>query len=156
MAIVTQEEELMRSRLIGCALAVAAISVVGLHAQTEVKRTTKVQVKDGKDITTSGCVGRLSDGHYSLTGVGGEVQYVLVGRENVSKHMGHRIQVRGKATDLGDAQVKTETTTSTKVEVEHGPDEKQNRKTTTEQKGDLAGVRYLSVDSVKMLADSCQ
>jgi len=146
----------MRSRLLGCALVVAAMSVVGVNAQTEVKRTTKVEVKGGKEITTTGCVDRMGDGRFSLTGVRGEVQYVLVGHENVAKHVGHRIQVSGKATDLGNAEVKTETKTSTKVDVENGPDEHSHRTTTTEQKGDLAGVRYLSVDSVKMLADSCQ
>lgn len=146
----------MRSRLLGCALGLAFISAVGLNAQTEVKRTTKVEVKGGKEITTTGCVNRRGDGRYTLTGVGGEVQYVLIGHENMSKHMGHRLQVRGKATDLGDAEVKTETKTTTKVDVENGPDERSNRKMTTEQKGDLAGVRYLNVDSVKTLADSCQ
>jgi hypothetical protein len=146
----------MRSRLLGCALVAATMSVVAANAQTEVKRTTKVEVKDGKEITTTGCVDRMADGRYSLTGVRGEMQYVLVGHENVAKHLGHRIQVRGKATDLGNAEVKTETKTSTKVDVENGPDERSHRTTATEQKGDISGVRYLSVDSVKMLADSCQ
>jgi hypothetical protein len=139
-----------------CALAVAAISVVSLAAQSEVKRTTKVEVKDGKDITTTGCVNRTTDGRYSLTSVGGEVQYMLVGHENMSKHLGHRIQVRGKATDLGDAAVKTETKTSTKVDVANGPDEHSNRTTTTEQKGNVPGIPLLDVDSVKTLAHSCQ
>jgi len=74
----------------------------------------------------------------------------------MSKYLGHRIQVKGKATDLGDAEVKTETKTTTKVEVEHGRDQRSDRKTTTQQKGDVAGVRYLNVDDVKTLADSCQ
>src|SRR5215475_9277374 len=146
----------MRSRLLGCALGIAAMSAVAAHAQTEVKRTTKVEVKGGKDITTTGCVNRMSDGRYSLTGVGGEVQYILVGHENVAKRLGHRVQVHGKATDLGDAQVKTETKTSTKVDVDDGPDQRSQHTTTTERKGDIAGVRYLTVDSVKTLSDSCQ
>ena len=115
VAAVTEEEVLsMRSRLLGCALAMTAMSVVAASGQSEVKRTTKVEVKGGKDLTTSGCVERISDGRYSLTGVGGEVQYILVGHENVAKRLGHRVQVHGKATDLGDAQVKTETKTSTR------------------------------------------
>jgi hypothetical protein len=146
----------MRAQLLGCALGLAVMSAAALNAQTEVKRTTKVEVKGGKEITTTGCVGRTGDGRYTLTSVGGEMQYILVGHENMSKHTGHRIQVRGKATDLGDAEVKTETKTSTKTDVDHGPDQASQRKTTTEQKGDLAGVRFLSVDSVKTLADSCQ
>ena len=144
------------SRLLGLAFGLAAISAVGLNAQTEVKRETKVEIKGGKEITTTGCVNRMSDGRFTLTGVGGEVQYILTGHENMSKRVGHRIQVKGKATDLGDAQVKTETKTTTKVDVERGPDAKTEHKTTTEQKGDLAGVRFLEVDSVKTLADLCQ
>ncbi len=146
----------MHSKLLGYALGLAVMSAVSLNAQVEIKRTTKVEVKGGKEITTTGCVDRLADGRYSLTGIGGEVQYVLVGEENMAKRLGHRIQVRGKASDLGDAEVKTETKTSTKVDVDHGPDERGHRKTTTEEKGDLAGIRFLSVDSVKNLADSCQ
>jgi len=146
----------MHLKLLGCALGLAVMSAVGTNAQVEIKRSTKVEVKGGKEITTTGCVDRLADGRYSLTGVGGEVQYVLVGHENMAKHIGHRIQARGKATDLGGAEVKTETKTSTKVDVDHGPDERGQRKTTTEEKGDLAGTRFLSVDSVKVLADSCQ
>src|SRR4029078_10392479 len=103
----------MRGRLLGSALAFAAMSAVGLNAQSEVKRTTKVEVKGGKEITTSGCVDRLSDGRYTLTGVGGEVQDVVVGHEDMSKRLGKRVQLRGKATDLGDAEVKTETRTTT-------------------------------------------
>jgi hypothetical protein len=98
----------------------------------------------------------MGDGRYSLTGVGGEVQYILTGHENVAKRVGHRVQVHGKATDLGDAQVKTETKTSAKVDVDNGPDQHSQHTTTTEQKGDIAGVRYLNVDSVKTLADSCR
>ena len=146
----------MRGRLLGCAFALAMTTAVGLGAQSEVKRTTKVEVKGGKEITTTGCVDRLGDGRFTLTGVGGEVQYVLVGHENMTKHLGKRIQVRGKATDLGDAEVKTETKTTTKIDVDDGPDAKSERKTTNEQKGDVAGVRYLNVDSVKSLSDSCQ
>jgi len=146
----------MTSRLLGFAFGLAAMSAARLSAQTEVKRTTKVDVKGGKEISTSGCVGHSGDGRYTLTGVGGEVQYVLTGHENMSKYLGHRIQVKGKATDLGDAEVKTETKTTTKVEVEHGRDQRSDRKTTTQQKGDVAGVRYLNVDDVKTLADSCQ
>ena len=69
----------MTSRLLGLAFGLAAISAVGLNAQTEVKRTTKMEVKGGKEITTTGCVDRSGDGRYTLTGVGGEVQYIADG-----------------------------------------------------------------------------
>ena len=146
----------MRSRLFGYTVGLALMSAVSLSAQTEVKRTTKVDVKGGKEITTTGCVDRLGDGRIALTGVGGEVQYIFTGHENMSKHVGHRIQVHGKASDLGDAEIKTETKTTTKVDVDNGPDRKTQRTTTTEEKGNLSGARYLNVDSVKMVSSSCQ
>ena len=71
----------MRSRLLGCALVVAAMSVVAVNGQTEVKRTTKVEVKAGKEITTTGCVDRMGDGRYSLTGVRGVLCH---GRQDAS------------------------------------------------------------------------
>ena len=146
----------MKSRLLGYALGLTVMSAVGVNAQSEVKRTSKVEVKGGKEITTTGCVDQAGDGRFALTGVGGERQYVLVGHENMAKYVGHRVQIRGKATDLGGAEVKTETKTSTKVDVDNGPDQKSNRKTVTEEKGDVASVRLLNVDSVKTLANSCQ
>ena len=66
-------------------------------------------IKSGVDITTTGCVDRLADGRLALTSVGGATGYVLVGKEDLAKHVGHRVEVKGKATDLGNGKVKTET-----------------------------------------------
>ena len=44
----------MQAKLLGCALGLAVMSAVGLNAQVEIKRTTKVEVKGGKEITTTG------------------------------------------------------------------------------------------------------
>jgi hypothetical protein len=94
----------------------------------------------------------MPDGRFALTGVGGgATQYVLVGKDDVAKHVGHRVEVSGKATDLGGAKVRTET--KTKTESEHGKN--QEAHATTEQKGDLPGLPLLGVKSVKMLASSC-
>jgi len=134
-------------------MGLAAACGIGLSAQTEIKSKTKTEVKDGKEITTTGCVARTSDGQYELTGVGGESQYLLVGKEDMSKHVGHRVQIRGTATDLGDAKVKVETKTTAKTDSDRGSDE-HTQKTTTERKGDL-DTPLLGVQSVKTLADSC-
>lgn len=143
----------MSLKLLTCAASLALTCAVGLNAQTESKTKTKVEIKGGKEITTTGCVDRLNDGRYALTSIGGETQYVLVGKDDVGKEVGHRVQVRGHATDLGDAKVKTETTTETKSDHKNGTE--QESRTTTERKGPLA-ARLLSVDSLKVLARSCQ
>jgi hypothetical protein len=71
--------------------------------------------------------------------------------EDFSKHVGHRMQLSGKVTDRGDGKIEVETKSKTKVE--HGDDKKTHSK--MEMKGDMAGVRYLGVHSMKMIAASC-
>ena len=78
--------------------------------------------------------------------------YMLVSDEdNLSKHVGHRVQIDGKAADRGDGKVQTETKTTMKVD--HGDDKETKAK--SEVKGDLDGLPYLGVKSVKMIAASC-
>jgi hypothetical protein len=141
----------MSQKLIGLVAGLGVLCAVGLGAQTsEIKSETKV--KRGREITTTGCVERLPDGRYGLTGIaGGGTQYVLTGKHDVAKHVGHRVEISGKATDLGDAKVQTES--KTKFEGEHG--NTQETHSETEQKGDLTGLPLLGVKSVKMLAKSC-
>ena len=43
----------------------------------------------------------------------GRMKYALVTDDDLSKHVGHRIEVRGKATDKGDAKVTIETKVGT-------------------------------------------
>jgi len=134
-----------------------------LAAQTDVK--SKVTVKDGKDVDVTGCVasaGRAGDG-YLLTNVadkkGTRPDYLLVADDDdlskaltkdLAKHVGHRMQISGKATDH-DGKVEIETKTKTKVE--HGDDQETHTKST--QKGDIPGTDYLSVKSMKMIAATC-
>jgi hypothetical protein len=130
----------------------AVICSIGLHAQTqEVSSKSKTTIKNGEEITTTGCVERLADGRFALTTVSGTIEYVLVGRDDLAKHVGHRVEVKGKATDLGNGKVKTET--KTKTDLDHGPD--RESKVTSEQKGDVSGFPRLGVKSVRMLATSC-
>jgi ribosomal 50S subunit-associated protein YjgA (DUF615 family) len=61
------------------------------------------------------------------------------------------MQLSGKITDRGDAKIEVETKTKTKVE--DGDDKKTHSK--SEMKGDMAGVPYLGVKSMKMIAAAC-
>jgi hypothetical protein len=132
-------------KLISAAFCLAAICAVGVSAQTgETKSKTKVKVDGGKEMTVSGCLTRNLDGGYKLTDPQGRMIYALVGGEDLEKHVGHRIEVKGKATDGRDGKVKIETETKT------SGSEKTREK--TELTGD---VHALGVKSVKMIASSC-
>lgn len=137
-------------------VAVLCLAIAGpLSAQTDVK--SKVKVKDGKDVDVTGCVssasGGMGDG-YMLTNVadkrGSRPNYMLVDDNDVAKHVGHRMQISGKATDR-DGKVEIETKTKTKVK--HGDDHETSTKST--MKGDVPGMAYLSVKSMKMIAATC-
>ncbi len=139
--------------------AVVALSVAtagALAAQTDVK--SKVKVKDGKDVEVTGCIASATSGSgdgYMLTHVadkkGTRPSYLLVSdEENFEKHLGHRVQIDGEATDR-DGEVQIETRTKTKVK--HGDDQETETKSTL--KGDTTGMPYLSVKSMKMIAAVC-
>jgi hypothetical protein len=138
-------------KIIANAFCLAAICAVGLGAQsgtTETKTKTKIDVKDGKDITVSGCLAANPGGGYMLTTTRGEQKYVLVTDDDLSKHLGHRMEIKGKAADRGDGKVKVESTTGTS-----GGDK---TKVKTELKGEnAADMNYLGVKSVKMISSSC-
>jgi hypothetical protein len=137
-------------KVISTAFCLAAICAVGLGAQsgtTETKTKTKIDVKDGKDITISGCLAANPDGGYMLTTTSGAMKYALVTDDDLAKHVGHRMEVKGKAADRGDGKVKVESTVGTSGG--------ETAKTTTEMKGDMAGMHYLGVKSVKMISKSC-
>ena len=131
------------------AVGVAALCAIGLSAQsTETQTKTKIEVKDGKDVAVTGCLERNPGGGYMLTNSEGGLKYALVTKDDLSKHLGHRIEVKGKAADKGDGKVKIESTVGTT-----GSEKAESK---TEVKGDdMAGMRYLGVKSVKMLAKSC-
>ena len=140
-------------KLIVAAFGIAVLCSVGASARADdtKTRTTKVEVKDGKDITTTGCVERAGRDYYLAPVGGGATQYRLVGSDDLSKHVGERVEISGKASDLGGAKVKTET--KTKIDVEHGKDKEV--RTRTESKGDISGMPLLGVKSLKKLSSSC-
>jgi len=126
----------------------------------KVKSETKLEVKDGKDVTVTGCVERHPDSNgatqYRLTNVADKRNelhsYLLVGADNdLEGHVGHMVEVKGKAADREDGKVKVET--KTKVEREHADDSKSESK--SELKGDLIGLPLLGVKDVKMIRPTC-
>jgi len=140
------------------AVALSAACAVGLNAQTtEQKTKSKITVKDGKEVTVTGCVQPTASGTgFMLTDAAdksGRVHsYMLVSDDaDLSKHVGHRVEIKGKATDRGEAKIKTESETKTKVE--HGDDKETRGK--TELKGDLSGLPFLGVKEVRMIAAAC-
>jgi len=143
-------------------IAVAAFAGATVSAQVETKVDTKVKVKDGKEVQMTGCVAVASGpAAYMLTNAlmngknGGAVHnYYLVGDTGgLKNHVGHMVEIKGKAVDRGDGKLVVET--KTKVEREHADDSKSKGK--TEVKGDLNGapLPFLDVTSVKMLRASC-
>jgi hypothetical protein len=145
-------------RFIGTAVCFATVCAVALGAQTSQTETkSKIKVKDGKEVLVTGCVeANASGNNFMLTNAADKTgalhSYILVSDDDdLAKHVGHRVQISGKATDRGDAKIETETSTKTKME--HGDDKETHSK--SEAKGDLPGMPFLGVKSVKMIAASC-
>jgi hypothetical protein len=139
------------------ALCAAAVGAQTTAQTTETENKSKIAVKGGKDIEVTGCIEpSAADSRYMLTHVadktGARHSYMLVSDEaDLSKHVGHRVQISGRAADQGDATIKMETTTKRKTD--SGDDKETHSK--SEVRGDLSGVPFLSVKSVKMIAAAC-
>ena len=147
----------MKRLIMGTALALAC--GVGLSAQSaKVKSETEVSVKDGKNVTVTGCVERAATGTgFVLTSTEGKDvgsrQYLLVGKDDeMEGRVGHLVEIKGKAADVGNDS-KVEVKTKTKVERENADDKETESK--TQMEGDLADVPYLGVKSVKTIRESC-
>ena len=84
----------------------------------------------------------------------GGMKYALVTDDNLSKHVGHKVEVKGEATDKGDAKMKFES----KVKGTTGDDktkDKAKMESKTKAEGDL-GLHYLGMKSLKMISTSCR
>lgn len=140
-------------------IGLATMCVAGLSAQTQETKTTtrtKVETKGGKDVTVSGCIQRGLGGDYTLTGVRSSrrsdpTEYALVSSDDLSKHVGHRMQLHGKAVIHGEGKVVVQSTT--KTEADHGKD--LESKTKTEGTAGTLDMPVLGVKSMKMLFPSC-
>jgi hypothetical protein len=128
-----------------------ALAGIGLGAQTsETSRKTKIEVVDGKDVTVVGCLERGPSGGYMLTDVTSDrpPRYVLVTDKDFSSELGRRVEVNGEASNRGDGKVKVES----KVKASGG----RESETTTEAKGNLGGLPYLGVKSLKAFGEVCR
>jgi hypothetical protein len=131
-----------------CCLTVAGAVALGAQS-SETTTTTKVDIKNGKDIKVTGCVEAGLDGGYMLTHVdskhGTLHRYVLVSdQDDFSKVVGQRVEIEGKAADMDHGRV--EIKTDTKVD---GPTKD------THSKVEDSGA-YLGVKHMKTIAASCQ
>src|SRR5713101_7509729 len=118
-----EEYTMKLSRMSVIAIGISAMCAVAVTAQeqkTESKTKTKIEVKDGKDITVSGCLERLPNGDYMLTKVTDgrhptHRTYALVASEDLAKHVGERVEVKGEAVADGKGKVVVESKTKTSV-----------------------------------------
>lgn len=135
-------------KLISTTFCLAALFAVGLGAQSgTTKSKSKMEVKDGKEMTVGGCLEKNPGGGYMLTTTNGSMKYVVVTDDDLSKHVGHRVELKGKAADHGDGKVKFEST------VGKGDDK---TKAKSEIKGEnMAGMKYFGLKSLKMISASC-
>jgi hypothetical protein len=142
---------------LGCALAAVVAACCLTAAQDlEKKSQTKVSVEDGRSVTVTGCVARNADGGYILTNAAnkeGDLGSYLLTSDNddLKNHVGHRVEISGKAADQGKGKLKVETKNETRV----ADGDKTTTTAKSEVKGDLKGLPYLGVKSVKMLAAVC-
>jgi hypothetical protein len=142
---------------LGYSIVIAILLACGVAGAQEVaqKSKSKVSVKDGKTVTVTGCVERSPSGGFVLTHVTGKEgdlsSYMLAPDEDdeaddLAEQVGHRVEITGKAADKGEGKIKVET----KTEGTSG-----KRESTSEVKGDLSGLPFLGVESVRMLATVC-
>lgn len=125
------------------------------ETETTTKTRTKVEIKGGKDVTVRGCLDRTTDGSYVLNRLSKNEAvdgrgYALVTDEDLSKHVGELVEIKGKATEDGHGKVAVEQ--RQKVDGDHAKDE---QVTKTEATGGVLGYPFLGVKSIKKLASSC-
>jgi hypothetical protein len=137
-------------------IAVLAACSLGAAQELEKKSQTKISVQDGREISVTGCIERNADGGYMLTHAANKEgrlgSYLLASDDDDLKdHVGHRVEIKGKAADQGEGRIKVETKNESKV----GDGDRSKTTSKAEVKGDLSGLPYLGVKSVKMLARAC-
>jgi hypothetical protein len=138
--------------IIGATVLAATFPIVTATAGQTTTDKTKVEIKDGKDVTVAGCLDRTSEGRFVLTTTeSGSLKYVLVTDDDLGKYVGHEVEVKGKAADRGNAKVKIEE----KVKTDHEDRPDSEAHSETELKGHLPDMHYLGVKSVKRLSDRC-
>ncbi len=147
-------------RVTAVALGLIAVCTAGLSSQTQETQTTtktKIEVKGGKNVTVIGCLEQRSNGDYFLTDARDNSrpewsQYALVTDKDLTKHVGQRVEIAGKAVTHTEGKVSVES--KTKTEVENG----QDRETTSRTEGTTGAFEqpYLGVHSIRKLSSSCR
>jgi 23S rRNA G2445 N2-methylase RlmL len=148
------------ARWIAVAFGLAALCTAGLTAQTQETQTTtktRIEIKGGKNVTVIGCLEQRSNGNYVLADAGTDSRtersrYALVTSQDLSKHVGERVEIKGKTVTKKDGEVKVES--ETKTEVENGKD--RETKSKTEGTTGAFDMPYLGVSSMKTLSSSCR
>ena len=146
-------------RLLGAIVVAVGMAAGGAAAQDiESKSKTKITVEDGKDVRVTGCVTRSPEGAFLLSSVAGKdgamSTYTLVPKDDdddLEELVGHRVEVEGKAADKGSGKVKIET----ESQVERQGDTRK-RESKTEIQGDLQGLPFLGIKSIRSLASVCR
>jgi hypothetical protein len=125
------------------------------------KSSTYIVVEDGEEMTLTGCVQRTAEGGFSLTNAAGKKgsvgTYMLAATDDeddlddLDKHLGHRVEVVGKAADKGKGRIKVHT----KSEMKKAEGGNAKSETKSEVKGDLAGLPFLGIKSFRMVASVC-
>ena len=137
----------------------AVVCAAGLTAQTQETKTTtntKIEVKGGKEVTVIGCLERRPSGNYILTDIREKrpvdpARYALLTSEDLSKHVGERVEIHGKAVVNGDGKISVES--KTKTEVENGKD--LETKSKTEGTSGVLDLPLLGMTSMKTLSSTC-
>jgi hypothetical protein len=148
-----------KTSLTAVAIALAAMCAAGVTAQAQETQTTtktKIEIKGGKNVTVIGCLERRSSGAYVLTDVNengrtDHPRYALVTSKDLSRHVGQRVEISGKAVQNGHGKLAVEETT--KTQVDDGKD--QETKTKTEATSGELDMPSLGVRSMKTLSSSC-
>jgi hypothetical protein len=145
--------------MIVLALGFAALAGSGAAAQSQDTKTTietKTEIKGGKDVTVTGCLERGAGTDYVLSGVRqdggkGPTRYALITKDDLSKNIGHRVEIKGKAVTDGHGTVSIES--KTKTEAGNTPD--QTTKTKTAGTNGALDVPFLSVTTIESRSPSC-
>src|ERR1700722_14929240 len=107
---------MITTRMTAAAIGLAAMCAAGATAQAQETQTTtktKIEIKGGKNVTLVGCLERRSSGAYVLTEVndGGRPEhsrYALVTSKDLSRHVGERVEIKGKAVQDGHGRLEVE------------------------------------------------
>ena len=123
---------------------------------TKTTTVTKTEIKGGQDLTVTGCLERGPGTDFLLTvvrqtGERGPTRYSLVTKNDMSKYVGHRVEIHGKAVTDGQGTVTTQTKTKTEV----GNNPEQETKTRTEGTSGVLATSFLSVGTIETRSSSC-